>query len=197
MPFDFGCPSHNRGRDVTTRPLTDIEQVRAIRRSLEGHPRDLALFVLGVNSALRVTDLVNLTRSGVIFRVDGKCELRLKERKTGKNRTILLNSDVAGVLERYLASRRDSWGWLFVGQRGQLTRQGVWQLVRKWFATIGVTEHVGCHSLRKTWVRLQVEHFGSKLHVLMHALNHSSERQVLQYCGLLGEDVEKLYEHVL
>lgn len=197
MPFDFGRPSPSRGRDATTRPLTDIEQVRAIRRALEGHPRDLALFVLGVNSALRASDLVNLTRSGVLFRADGKCELRLRERKTGKNRTLVLSQEVGDVLQRYLSGRDDNLPWLFIGQRGQLTRQGLWQLVRKWFALVGVTEHAGCHSLRKTWVRLQIEHFGAKLHVLMHALNHSSERQTIQYCGLLAEDVQKLYEHVL
>jgi integrase len=197
MPFSVGHLSPVRGKVITTRPLTDIEQVREIKRQLEAHPRDYALFVLSVNSAFRASDLINLTRFDALFRDDGRCELVVKERKTGKNRKVLINTQAAEALRRYLDTRKDTWDWLFVGQRGQLTRQGLGQLVKKWFALIDVTQNVACHSLRKTWVRLQVEHFGVSLHTLMHALNHSSERQTLQYCGLLAEDVARLYENEL
>ena len=49
--------------------------------------------------------------------------------------------------------------------------------------------------MRKSFVRLNYEHFGVPLAVLMRALGHSSEKQTLDYVGMLPKDIERLYEN--
>jgi hypothetical protein len=67
-----------------------------------------------------------------------------------------------------------------------------------WFEKAGiVATNVASHSMRKTFVRLNHTIFGVSLGTLMVALNHSTERQTLAYCGLTAEDVEKAYANVI
>jgi integrase len=68
------------------------------------------------------------------------------------------------------------------------------KLVRSWFEEAEIdAKNVASHSMRKTFVRLNHAVFGVSLGTLMTALNHSTERQTLAYCGLVSEDVEKAY----
>jgi integrase len=71
-------------------------------------------------------------------------------------------------------------------------------MVKAWAKEVGVTtQNISSHSLRKTFCRAMVDQYDEPLHVLMWALNHSSERQTAQYLGLLHDDVARLYEHVV
>ena len=63
------------------------------------------------------------------------------------------------------------------------------------FSRSGVDGHIATHTMRKSFVRLNYEHFGMPLAVLMRALNHSSEKQTLDYVGMLPKDIERLYEN--
>jgi integrase len=183
----------NRGRILTTEPLKSAAQVRKVRAVIEDDPRSLALFTLGVNSALRSSDLLGLKRTDL----KGN-ELFVRERKTGKLRRLLINDPTLKTIKAYLATRNDSHDWLFVGQRGKLTYGYLGSLVKRWFkeARIDVRNAAG-HSLRKTFVRLNHQVHGVPLSTLMFALGHSSERQTMEYCGLLAEDVERVYKNVI
>ena len=181
----------NRGRVLTTEPLKSMDDVAKVRAVLKDDPRGFALFCIGVNSALRASDILNLKRKDL----KGN-EVFVREMKTGKLRRIPLNELTVNAINAYLATRADTYEWLFVGQRGQMTHGYLGKLVREWFSAAGIdATNVACHSLRKTFVRLNHEVFGVTLGTLMVALNHSTERQTLAYCGLTAEDVEKAYSN--
>ena len=183
----------NRGRILTTEPLKSLEDVAKVRAAVQLDPRCLALFSLGVNSALRASDILKLKRKDLRGN-----ELFIREKKTGKLRRLTLNEPTVQAINAYVATRSDTFEWLFVGQRGQMTHGYLGKLVRQWFADAGIeARNVACHSLRKTFVRLNHEAFGVSLGTLMIALNHSTERQTLSYCGLTAEDVEKTYANVI
>lgn len=72
-------------------PIREKKQIEAMKRQLRGNDsglRDLCLFVLGINSGLRVSDLLKLTVGDV---VDGAGKVRdritLREQKTGKSKS--------------------------------------------------------------------------------------------------------------
>lgn len=182
-----------RGRVLTTEPLKSLDDVAKVRAVLQTDPRGLALFTLGINSALRASDILKLKRKDLRGN-----ELFIREKKTGKLRRITLNDPTVQAIKAYMATRTDTHEWLFVGQRGHMTHGYFGKLVRQWFSDAGIeARNVACHSLRKTFVRLNHEVFGVSLGTLMITLNHSTERQTLAYCGLTAADVEKTYANVI
>jgi len=183
----------NKGKITTTEPLKSLEDVAKVRHAIQDDPRSLALFSLGVNSALRASDMLNLKRDDL----KGN-QLLLREKKTGKLRHLVINAPTLAAINAYLATRKDDLEWLFAGQRGKLTHGYLGALTKSWFKKAGIeAERIACHSLRKTFVRINHSEFGVPLSTMMHTLNHSSERQTLQYCGLLGEDVAAVYANVI
>src|SRR5229473_454944 len=105
----------NRGRITTTEPLKTLDDVKKVRAVLQKDPRGFALFCLGVNSALRASDILKLKRSDL----KGN-ELFIREKKTRKLRRITLNEMTIAAIDQYLATRIDGHDWMFVGQRGKM-----------------------------------------------------------------------------
>jgi integrase len=179
----------NRGRVTTTEPLKSLDDVARVRAVLRDDPRGFALFCLGVNSALRASDILKLKRTDL----KGN-ELFIREKKTKKLRRIVLNEMTLKAIAAYMETRADTHEWMFVGQRGKMTHGYLGKLVKSWFAAANIDiKNAACHSLRKTFVRLQRTEFDVSLATLMFALNHSTERQTLAYCGLTAKDVEEAY----
>ena len=85
-------------------PIRDIKKISQIKNMLrgEGNLRDLLLFELGINSALRVSDLLKLRVSDV-FAPDGAIRdfFDLHEQKTGKRSKIFLTPKVRSTLGEY------------------------------------------------------------------------------------------------
>jgi integrase len=166
-----------------------LDDVGKVHAALKSDLRGMALFKLGTNSALRASDILKMKRSDL----KGN-ELFVREKKTRKLRRIVLNEPTVEAINAYLASRNDAYEWMFAGQRGKMTHGYLGKLVKSWFVAAGIERgQYACHSMRKTFVRLQHEVFGVSLGTLMTALNHSKEAQTLAYAGLTPEDVEKAY----
>ena len=66
-------------------PIKRLKDVRSIKRLLAHSPRDSALFVIGINTNLRASDILNLTFEQVEHIQFGG-EVEIKEKKTGKKR---------------------------------------------------------------------------------------------------------------
>lgn len=67
-----------------------------------GNMRNYALIVLGINSALRISDILDLTWSDVYDFLEGafKSHVLVKERKTDKDKKFLLNKNALEGLQR-------------------------------------------------------------------------------------------------
>jgi len=190
--FTAGHTPAHKGRSVTTDPIKDLAVVQKIKALLTG--RDLALWTVAVNSALRAGDLCALTWDDT--EDDGTTiTLTLLEGKTKKRRVIPLNPETSGYLRSWRTSCESV--WIYSGQRGRLTTATFGRLVKHWCAEVGLKGSFSGHSTRKTWARLQHEKFGTSMATLMSALNHSTERQTLVYIGKLSDDVQRAYANAL
>ena len=78
----------NEIKDV--QPIRSLERIEDMKWSLKKWcgERDYILFLLGINSGLRVGDLLNIKTS----EIQGKQVVSLREGKTGKRRTIHLGN---------------------------------------------------------------------------------------------------------
>ena len=186
------------GSSIAVEPIKSVKAIATIKKLLADKPRDLALFVTGINTALRGGDLLSLTAGevrAVLADPDGKARI---EAKTGKKRRLYANKAVREVLTRLLATREFAdEARIFQGQRGPITKQYLWALVKGWCATINLPGHYGAHTLRKTFGYHQRVGNGVDIPTLMQIFNHSTQRQTLQYLCIQPEEIRSVYEYEL
>lgn len=179
----------------TTKPIP-LEQVSRLKKHLSDKPRELAWLQLSLNTSLRGGDILSLKRSDIRI-VDGCTEITLREAKTEKLTTVLVNDETAKILANWLRVSPKRTDYVFEGERGRM-RTSYWsQLLKKWCRDTGYDEpRTATHSLRKTFVKTHYQR-GTKLAVLMEILNHSNERQTLRYCGVMAEDVKRVFSDAI
>ena len=90
-----------KGSKIKVQPITRLKDIKAIKKLLADNPRDFCLFVLGINTNLRASDLTQITVGMVKDKEPGD-ELGLKEKKTGKPRRITLNKSSVEAIQRLL-----------------------------------------------------------------------------------------------
>lgn len=147
---------------------------------------------------LRVSELVGLAvdqvnlRQGVL-RVTGK---------GGKERLVPVGEQALDWLERYLATGRPTLlgrrraAALFVTRRGEgLTRQAVWQRVKRLAVVAGLRAAVSPHGLRHSFATHLLNH-GADLRALQMLLGHASLSTTQIYTLVAREGLKRLHaEH--
>ncbi len=180
-----------KGSSISVEPIKQLSDIKKLKKLLAGNPRDYCLFVLGINTNLRASDLLNIK----VEQVDGSKELALKEIKTGKPRRITLNKAVVKAVDGLLTSKMCKGDYLFEGQRGVLTVPSLSRMVKGWCASINLKGNYASHTLRKTWGYQQRVAFGVGLPELMVCFNHSSQRQTLDYLCIQEQEIKDIYSN--
>ena len=153
------------------------------------------MIILGVHTALRITDLLQLKWCDVYDEERGKfrSHIVLTENKTGKQQTIALNPKAVDALLLYLPHRRGE--YIFVSNRKDerpIGRVQAWRIVHGAADAIKAVGRIACHSLRKTF-----GYFAWKAGVLpvmlMDIYNHSSFEITRRYLGITQDDRDKVY----
>lgn len=181
-------------------PIRDLSKLLEIKRRLKRrNPRDYLLFTLGVNTALRVSDLLAL-RVKDVTNPDGtvKTFLTLREKKTGKDKRIRLNESAREAIEFYLERvNPEPSDWLFKSSRTgkPLTRVHAWRLLNEWAREVGIADRIGTHTLRKTW-GYQARKAGVPLELIQAKLGHSSPAITRRYIGITADEIEDVEEKV-
>lgn len=175
-------------------PIRSKRAIGNIKKLLVDNPRNLALFVVGINTAYRASDLLTLTVGQVRGLQPGDV-LRVKQPKTSKYRSVTVNSTVANVIEAYLikGNRNNDDEPLFIGRRGALRVPTVTNIVKGWCRDVGLKGNYGSHTLRKTWGFWQRDR-GTPIPILMEAFGHASQQQTMQYLGIQADEIAQIYE---
>ncbi|HYX36895.1 MAG TPA: tyrosine-type recombinase/integrase [Oligoflexus sp.] len=104
MAISRSNPNHpKKGSATKTQPIRRFEDIRAIKRFLAGDPRNLAIFTLGINSALRGVDILRLKIEQVQYLKPGD-SFDIREKKTGKYRRVMLNKVSHKALQDWIQS---------------------------------------------------------------------------------------------
>lgn len=189
-------PNHPcKGSTIKVEPIRTRTALRQFRSLLANHPRNSCLFIMGINTGFRASDLLSITNGQVRGLRPGD-ELEVKEKKTGKYRRISLNTTTLKAIRRLLTYQSDEdTAPLFYGQRGPLTVPVVSQMVKGWARTIGLEGNYASHSLRKTWGYHQRVYFKTPLPVLMEAFGHANQRQTLDYLCIQPREIRRVYQN--
>lgn len=206
-----------KGSNITVEPIRNPKDIKLIKMLLADRPRDLALFVTGINSNLRASDLLRITVGQVRYLKAGE-SFQIKEQKTQKSRMVTINGPVLETIRKLLAtmpaakdgdllfqSRKKSARLEVVKEtrrsgtvtrqplQGEITVQHLNQLVKSWCREAKIKGSFGSHSLRKTFGFQQRTLYNVPVYLLMQAFNHSSERQTLTYLGIQAEEVRDVF----
>lgn len=97
----------------TTQPIRDLRSIRKFKdfyRSQSPNPRNYAIIVIGLNTALRISDILSLTYDMVCENGHIRKRITVIEQKTGKSNHILLNREIKKALSWYLPLLEKSQG---------------------------------------------------------------------------------------
>ena len=182
-------------------PIRDRKKVAQIKNLLRGQNRyrDLLLFVTGINTALRISDLLPL-KIGDFLDERGQIKRRfwIREKKRGKRHEVVINNSIRETLQEHLEAypgiASDPERFVFFSTQSPtyaepIKRGQAWKVITNICRDVGLTGNYGTHTLRKTWgyhARMQ----GVDLALIMHKLNHSSLAYTKRYLGITDNELE-------
>ena len=181
-------------------PIRDRKKISQIKNLLRGQDRfrDLLLFTLGINSALRISDLLKLWIGQFLDDQRGyKRRFWIHEQKRNKRHEVVSNQSIREALEEYLAAYpgvADSpENFVFFntktnGYSEPIKRGQAWKFITTICQQVGLRGHFGTHSLRKTW-GYHARMNGVDLALIMHKLNHESIAYTKRYLGITDDEL--------
>jgi len=180
-------------------PIRDKKKIQQVKAILKGQSyRNYALFTLGVNSGLRVSDLLSLKVSHVLDEKGRiKDRITLREKKTGKVKDFPVGETAKKALKEYLGDTKnlDKEGFLFPSRKrgnGPISRVQAYRILNEAARLAGLEERIGTHTLRKTF-GYHAYKMGLDLSVIQKLMNHSSPAVTLAYIGITQDDLDNVY----
>ncbi|HDT6579026.1 TPA: site-specific integrase [Bacillus cereus] len=168
-------------------PIRDPEQIQQIKEYLkEKNERNYILFVMGINTGLRISDILKLK----VGDVQGS-HISLREMKTGKQKRIQITSSLKREL-KWFNEGREVEEYLLKSRKGKnrpIGRSMAYKILKSTAAEFGLDE-IGTHTLRKTYgyhMYMQTKNIA----LLMEIFNHSSEKVTLRYIGVNQDAMDK------
>lgn len=188
-------------------PIRDRKKIAQIKNLLRGQKRfrDLLLFVVGINAALRISDLLQL-RINHFLDEQGRIKRRfwIKERKRGKRQEVVINTSIREALDEYLVAYPDIGddkdNFVFFNSKAKdysqpIKRGQAWKSITSICLDVSLSGNFGTHSLRKTWgyhARMQ----GVDLDLIMHKLNHESIAYTKRYLGITDDELQAVAQRL-
>jgi len=178
------------------RALTDLEvsRVSKILRS----PRDRALWVLGVRSGFRISELLSLKVSDVkqfgrmVERV--RVESRNTKGKQG-SRSVALHQEAKSVLEVYLDSIdiKDDGQPLFKSRKGEgaITRNQAWRILKDAFNSLELQGKLATHSMRKSFCQRMYLLLDKDVFKTQQLMGHKSLSSTANYLSFNQKDLDE------
>lgn len=174
-------------------PIRDIAKIEEIKSILkENGTRDLLLFSLGINSALRVSDLLKLK----VKDVRDKSHLEVREQKTDKLKRFPLRGKLLELIRVYIRYKSDN-DYLFPSRNGEnkpISRVMAYMIINQVCRKAGIQDHIGSHTLRKTFSYHHYQTFHD-VAILQDLLNHSSPSITLKYIGITQDNIEETLQN--
>lgn len=172
-------------------PIRSKEKIEDMKWSLKKWcgERDYILFLIGINTGLRVGDLLKLKAKDL----KGKKKLVLLEGKTKKPRTINL-TNIYDEVQQYIKTLDSE--WLFPSRKGNnpISPTQAYRQLNKAARMVDIEDGIGTHTMRKTfsyWFYKETKNIA----MLQSILNHSHPEISLAYIGITDEEIERELEN--
>ena len=133
------------------------------------------IFLIGNETGLRISDIINLKRADI------KRTLKIKEKKTGKKFKHKFSNELYYLIINYMKYNEFN-EYLFGtnSKEHHITRQAVWKAFKKAAKEAGEQSNIGTHSMRKNkaW---KVFTETNSIKEARKALNHDNSNCIIYY----------------
>ena len=202
---EFEFNSNGIKKKVATDPIKDRNDLESIKSYFlaQNRYRDYAIFVLGINTALRCSDILALNIHNVVtddgYIVD---RTKIKEKKTGNIKELVFNQaakealylyleDLGKVSQYYLQPDQP----LFRSQKiskltneYRLTPKSYYDIQQKVKAELNLSENIGTHTMRKTFGYNYFK-LTKNMELTSKAIGHKSVATTMAYIGITNEEI--------
>lgn len=170
-------------------PIRDSIKVQEVANYLKKYSeRNYIMFILGFNSGLRISDILNLR----IRDVKGKDYISIREKKTGKQKIFPMTPILKRELKKY-CSDKDSDDYLIksrVGYNRAIGRKQAYRILNEAGEVFGLY-NLGTHTLRKTFGYHFYKQYKDVV-TLQKIFNHSDPSITLHYIGVEQSHINRM-----
>lgn len=173
------------------RTAEEIEEMKlAIKRGNKGMPkrpelaiRDQLIFLMGINTGLRVNDLIRLK----VRNVKNTDILTIREGKTYKRREINVGM-LQAEIQRFIVDKQPD-DYLFASQKGSksISTTQVYRILNDAADYLG-RDDVGTHTMRKTFGYHHYKQF-KDVAILQEIFNHAAPSITKRYIGIRQDEI--------
>ena len=172
--------------------IKDRKTLNELLDVYEPYSKEQILLEYCLYTGLRISDVLSAKVGESLAGVR-----RLKEQKTGKSKTIKLNSKLVNSISIYASNNNlTDDDYLFFSSRNRaehIKRSRASKIIAKAGDMIGRV--CSAHSLRKTFGYLAYKN-GTSIELLMQIFNHSSQSVTLRYIGITQENINEVYDSI-
>lgn len=161
-------------------PIREGKKVDDIANFLRAQSeRNYIMFILGIYSGLRISDILSLK----VKDVKNRDYINIREKKTGKQKNFQINSFLKKELKKYCEGK-DNNEYLIKSRQGKkpLSRAMAYKIIREAGEEFGIM-NLGTHSMRKTFGYHFYQQYKDVI-VLQKIFNHSDPSITLHYIGI-------------
>lgn len=184
------------------RPLIDTEVRNVVERLTGASKRDAALFLLGIKSGFRISELLSL-KVGDLLQAGRMVErvtvARRNMKKRVEGRTVLLHPEAKEALAEWFKALEDEKKlspetFVFLSRKGEnrpVTRVHAWRVLHQAFADTDLDGKLGTHSMRKTFANKVYDALDHDLIKTQRALGHRNINSTACYLSFREEDIDR------
>jgi integrase len=161
-------------------PIRDQNLLSKIKDDLRKEPRSYILFLLGINTGLRISDLLSLK----VKDVQNTTHIKIREQKTGKTKLFFINPSLSEEIKKYIFNL-DSESFLFSSKNNpklNISRFAAHKILKSVGNKFGL-KNFSAHSMRKTFGFFYYQKT-KDIALLQKIFNHSSASITLTYIGM-------------
>ena len=184
----------------TSQPIRSLDELTAFRSyylNKEVNLRNYMLICMGLNTALRISDMLQL-KWGNVYDFDRKHYAKhivVCEGKTGKETRIAINNNLIDAFEMYMGSLKSVSGndYIFTGKtKGtHLSRSQAFRIITHVAEALNMENGISCHSLRKTFGYWLYQESKDAV-AIKDLLNHSDISVTKRYIGVTQDSKDSL-----
>lgn len=178
-------------------PIRDLEKLEEIKEELKKNgTRDYLMFLTGINSGMRVSDIVKLNVNDV-RNPNGtmKEHISVIEKKTKKLKKFPLCNSLLVEIEKYIKNMEQD-EFLFKSRKGKnkpITTTQAYRIIVNAGERVGI-KNIGTHTMRKTFGYHHYKKF-KDIALLQEIFNHSSPSITLRYIGVNQDRIDVTYRN--
>lgn len=169
-------------------PIREKDDIEAMKQFLfEWNPRNYMLFITGINTGLRISDIRTLK----VAQVAGTY-INIRDKKTGKTTKRKMTPTLKRELHEYIKGKRMD-EYLFKSRNGRnkpISRQTAYHILKVAAEECGL-DNVGTHTMRKTY-GYHLYRKEKDVAMLMEQFNHSDQGTTLRYIGIKQDQQDRV-----